>query len=84
MPTTLVSMTRTGSLTISSTPTAAARWKITLHSLTSRSMTTSLVLVSIAKKRECSIRWAMFSSRPVDRLSTTVTWSPRCKSASAS
>src|SRR3989304_368017 len=48
---TLVSIVRTGSVTISFTPTAAARCTITSHSLTRRSITVSLVMVSMAKRK---------------------------------
>ena len=81
---TLVSIVRTGLSTISSTPTAAARWKTTSASSTS-SATTARDCGRLDRVRELgsSLRWRMLSIAPVERSSRTWTRWPLASSSSA-
>ena len=84
VPWTLVSIVWTGALTTSRTPTAAARWNTTSHWSTSFATNGSLVTESTVHENPGhAARWAMFSSRPVDRSSSTATSWPGWRRASA-
>ena len=77
VPCTLVSIVCTGCSTISLTPTAAAKWKITsLRSISSAS-SGSFVSVSMTYlNRGFAFRWPMLRIEPVDRLSMMSTSCP--------
>src|SRR5947208_2521260 len=81
---TLVSMVWTGLSTISSTPTAAARWNTTSASSTSSATRGALAAEStVYLKSGRSLRWRMFSIDPVERSSRACTRWPRAISSSA-
>ena len=85
VPCTLVSIVRTGLSTISLTPTAAARWKTTSHSvdqLGDQRLVEDAV-DRVVRSRGWPFRCAMLSMLPVDRSSRTMTSSPRAEQASA-